>query len=577
MTKEMPREVASTTRRPKSKREGWRTIAESGIATGVRGTSLTILLLASLAVAPLAHAADAERIIVTNAHLIGRAAAAQDVRVNLLIVDGALRVVTKDDVVIQAGDVAVDASAGFLFGEVVLGARPSFVILDRDPRENLDVLLDTKQHVRFAMQRGEIVKNELPALPPSPSDDTPRPRRWRAYTPPPMAVPIRYFDSRKWNKFETKPISGLFTGALMLDRQFWLSQDSESEEQVGDLDDFEGGKIRGLRAGVVGTLNFKRRWQYVVFVATNTFNRDFDVRTTDAFQLFDYRLDIPVPADLTLSVGKQRQAMSMERLTALSFLPMQERSAPNDAFLPARTHGLILSGTGGEWFTWAVGAFNDWIDSGESFSDTTNEFTGRVTWVPAVSQDESNLLHLGLGLRHSDAKQPLRFATRPEFFNAPRYADTGEIPADDAMTYNVEAYWRKGPYLVGFEYFGVDVESADSGDPFFSGYSLTGSWAVTGEARAYRKRSGTFDPLPVARPVNRGGWGALELALRYSRLDLTDGAVDGGEMDIFSLGVNWWLSRSAQFGLNYRHISLDRFGTEGTSSGLNARILLMLD
>ena len=97
------------------------TIAESGIATGVRGTSLTILLLASLAVAPLAHAAEAERVIVTNAHLIGRAAAAQDVRVNLLIVDGTLAVVTKDELVIQPGDVAVDASAGFLFGELVLG------------------------------------------------------------------------------------------------------------------------------------------------------------------------------------------------------------------------------------------------------------------------------------------------------------------------------------------------------------------------------------------------------------------------------------------------------------------------
>ena len=48
-------------------------------------------------------------------------------------------------------------------------------------------------------------------------------------------------------------------------------------------------------------------------------------------------------------------------------------------------------------------------------------------------------------------------------------------------------------------------------------------------------------------------------------------------MDILSLGANWWLSRSAHFGVNYRHISLDRTGTRGSSSGLNARILLMLD
>jgi phosphate-selective porin OprO/OprP len=533
--------------------------------------------LAALAIAPLAHTADAERIIVTNARLIGREAPAQDVPVNLLIVAGRLTVVTKDDLVIQPGDVAVDAIGGFLFGQLALGSRPSFVILDRDPREDFDVMLDTGEHVRFAMRDGAIVKNELPALSPSPPEETARPRRWRAYTPPPIAVPIRYYDSRKWNKFETRPISGLFTGALMLDRQFWLSQDGASKDQVGDLSDFEGGEIRGFRAGVVGTLNFKRPWRYTVFAATNAFDKGFDVDTTDELAFYDYRLDIPLPADLMLSVGKQKEPISMERLVGLAFWPMQERSAVADALLPARNHGVVLSGTAGEWFTWAAGGFNNWIDSGESFSDTSSQLVGRVTWVPAVSDDESNLLHLGLGLRYSDAKQPVRARTEPEFNNSPLYVDTGPLAADDVMTYNLEAYWRKGPWWVGFEYIGADAASAESEDLSFGGYHLTASWAVTGETRAYRKRSGTFDPLPVARPVNRGGWGALELALRYSRLDLTDKTVDGGEMDILSLGLNWWLSRVAHFGVNYRHIRLDRDDIRGNSSGINARILLMLD
>jgi phosphate-selective porin OprO/OprP len=539
---------------------------------------LAILLLAVFAGVPVAQAADAERIVVTNAHLIGRDAPSEDVRVNLLVVGGKLTVVTKDDLVIQPGDVAVDASAGFLFGELVLGKSPSFVILDRDPREDFNVLLNTGPHVRFAMQAGAIVMNELPELPPAPPGTTPKVLTWKAYAPPPIAVPINYYDSRKWNTFSTRPISGLFTGALMLDRQIWTSQDAESEEQVGELEDFEGGKVRGLRCGVIGTLNFKRPWVYTVFFATNTFDKGFDVRTTDDFQLFDYRLDIPLPADLTLSVGKQRETLSMERLMSMVFLPMQERSSLNDAFLPARTHGIVLSGTAADdWFTWAVGGFNDWIDADESFGDTTSSYTGRVTWVPAVSQDESNLLHLGFGLRHQDAEQPLRFGSRPEFNNAPRYADTGEIPADDAMTFNLEAYWRKGPYLAGFEYFGVDVASPKSGDPFFSGYSVTGAWAVTGEMRSYRKRSGLFNALPVSKSVNQGGWGALEAALRYSRLDLTEGTVDGGEMDIYSLGLNWWPIRRAQVSVDYRIISLDRDGIQGDSSGINVRLLLMLD
>jgi len=549
-----------------------------GMRMNTRTLSLTLLLLAACAVAQAAEAADVERIVITNAWLVGRDVAAQDVAINILIIDGKLAVVTKDELVIEPDDTTVDSNGGFLFGQLALGASPSFVILDQDPRENVDALLDTKTHAKFAIRQGVIIKNDFPAKSLAPKDATLKPHRWKAYAPPPISVPIRYYDSRKWNKFETKPVSGLFIGALLLDRQFWLSQDGNSETQVRDLSGFEGGEIRALRFGVVGSLNFKRPWRYTVFAMTHTFDKGFDVSITDEFSFGDYRLDIPLPADLTLSVGKQKEPISMERLMGLAYLPMQERAAFIDALLPSRNHGVVLSGAAAsDNVSWAVGAFNNWIDSGESFSDTADVLVGRVTWAPKLFQDGSNLFHVGLGLRHSDIKQYLSVRRQPEFNKAPRYVDTGPFFANDQMTYSLEAYWRNGPYMLGFEYVGTDVDSPQSGNPYLSGYSLTGSWALTGETRAYRKRSGTFDPLPVARPVNQGGWGAVELAFRYSNTDLTDGTLEGGEMDILSLGVNWWFTRSTHLSVNYRYISLDRLDTEGNSSGLNARILLMLD
>jgi len=201
----------------------------------MRTLSLTLLLLAACAVTPAAEAVDGERLIVTNVRLVGRDAAAQDAAINILIIDGKLVVVTKDELVIESGDTAVDSNGGFLFGQLAIGTRPSFVVLDQDPRENVDVLLDTKTHARFAIREEVIVNNELQAIPVASAEVTPKPRSWKAYAPPPIAVPIRYYDSREWNKFETKPVSGLFIGALLLDRQFWLSQDGNSENQVGDL------------------------------------------------------------------------------------------------------------------------------------------------------------------------------------------------------------------------------------------------------------------------------------------------------------------------------------------------------
>jgi len=208
-----------------------------------------------------------------------------------------------------------------------------------------------------------------------------------------------------------------------------------------------------------------------------------------------------------------------------------------DALLPARNHGVVLSGTAAsDNVSWAEGASNNWIDSDESFSDTSNQFVGRVTWAPAIFQNENHLLHVGLGLRSSDTKQPVRARSEPEFDNAPLYVDTGSFSADDQVAYNLEAYWRSGPYILGFEYIGADVDSPQSGDPYFSGYHVTGSWALTGETRAYRKRSGTFDPLPGARPVNQGRVGHRRVGC--SLLKHRPDRRDGGELDICSLGVN---------------------------------------
>ena len=136
---------------------------------------VSVVVLALAGQAPVAHAADPERIIITNAKLVGRDAAAQDVTINILIQDGKVFVVTKDKLVIKPGDTAVDSNGGFLFGDLAIGARPSFVILDDDPRENVDALLDTKTHAKFAIRKGEIIKNDFPARPPSPVDATPKP------------------------------------------------------------------------------------------------------------------------------------------------------------------------------------------------------------------------------------------------------------------------------------------------------------------------------------------------------------------------------------------------------------------
>ena len=542
------------------------------------------LLLCVTIFASVTHAqiVDPQNVLIRNVQLIEGGEKTEGISVNVLIRDNKLEVVTKDEIPIEEAAMAVDARGGYLFGQLKIGETPSFIILNQDPRDNFEVLLDTNLFTTFAVHDGRLFRNNLFEVEEEEVEEEPKRIGWRAYSPPPMALPMSYQDTTKWNRWETKYVSGIFIGAAVLDNQRWLSQSSASQQQVGDLKLFEGGEIRGLRFGAAGTLNFGKPWIYTIAGATNAFDKGFEIEQQDSFTFFDYRLDIPASDKFNLSVGKQKEPISMERIMSMVQLPIQERTSVSDALMPSRNVGAVLSGTAlNERMTWAGGLFNDWIDTGSSFSDGASQAVGRVTWLPFISEDESNLLHLGFGMRYTNAEEGLQYQTEPEFNKSPTFVDTSidgtPFAADSAMLYNLEASWRKGPYWLAAEYVSNDVDAPALGDPTFDGYHVTGSWILTGEMRAYHKRTGIFGPVPVAKSVNQGGWGAWEVAFRWSDLDLTDGLIDGGEMDILSLGLNWWLTPTFNVNMNYRYITLDRFGVEGNSGGFMTRVLLMLE
>jgi phosphate-selective porin OprO/OprP len=323
---------------------------------------------------------------------------------------------------------------------------------------------------------------------------------------------------------------------------------------------------------------------YSIFGATHAFDKGFESQDLDDFAWFDYRVDIPVSDNMTLSVGKQREPMSMERTMSMVQLPQQERTTVSDAFMPSRNLGVVLSGRALEdRMTWAGGLFNNFIDSGESISDTATALVGRTTWLPFVSEDDSNLVHLGFGFRRSNGKQGARFFSTPEFNKSPIFVDTGfavdsgVLDADSFNTYNIEASWRKGPFWLASEFVSTTVDSPSYGNLDFSGYHITGSWIVSGEMRSYNRKSGILGSVPIAKDVNQGGWGAWELSTRWSSIDLQDRSVDGGRLDILSFGINWWLTPVFNVNLNYRFINNQINGISGDSSGVMARMMLVLE
>jgi phosphate-selective porin OprO/OprP len=180
-----------------------------------------------------------------------------------------------------------------------------------------------------------------------------------------------------------------------------------------------------------------------------------------------------------------------------------------------------------------------------------------------VVQEDSSL-----GYRYSNAREDGGTATGPELNQAPDYVAAKFADLDSLETYHAEASLRSGPLWFHGEWLQTTAEPNAGESQNLDGYHLTASLFLTGKVRSYNKKIGIFGNVPIARTVNHQGWGAWEISARFSHLDLSENmgdlthsefpAQDGGVLDIWSTGINWWLSPYFNGNLNYRYITLDR-------------------
>jgi phosphate-selective porin OprO/OprP len=250
----------------------------------------------------------------------------------------------------------------------------------------------------------------------------------------------------------------------------------------------------------------------------------------------------------------------------------------------ARTAISVLGG--GE--RWNVSATLTGNVAGTTTYDEQVGFVGRFAYVP-FKRDQA-LVHLGINTNlvlspaatgpglPGGAPTPLRLRDRPELrVDGARLVDTGNIDADGLTSIGGEFGALYKSVYVQAEYFDIDVERRNSAlpDPEFSGWYVQGSWILTGESRRYSTATAGFDGPRPTKPFNlrEGTWGAWELALRYSTLDLNflqnalpaAGSIRGGQQDIISAGVNWYVNNGVTLQAAYRRVSVDRTSPGGTA------------
>jgi phosphate-selective porin len=341
-----------------------------------------------------------------------------------------------------------------------------------------------------------------------------------------------------------------------------FSQDDDSKAQVGNQrDEFEA---RSLRLMARGYIDLFRRWNYMFSYEYKGFANnpgDPDWAATDL------SLSTEI-ADLgKLTFGKFKEPYAYEMVGDSANLPQPERLL--SPFFTSRNIGVQWSNTVfDQRGTWAVGWYNDWWTTGDSFGQSGNDFAARVTALPTWSEDGDRYLHVAASVRYYGAdNDKLRFRGQPASHVSDYYVDTGNIAGDHAWNTGLEALWSVDGFSLLGEYVTSSVSSSSTGNPHFDGYYLTAAYVLTGEHRPYDRKAGYS-----RRVLPQGRWGAWEVMARYGAVDLDDKSVQGGTMDGWWAGVNWWATRRWKASITYGDIDLDRNGVTGNTKTWLSRI-----
>jgi phosphate-selective porin OprO/OprP len=341
-----------------------------------------------------------------------------------------------------------------------------------------------------------------------------------------------------------------FGGRIMFDMGWSTDDDRQSRQNLGNQRDwFEFRRARLYTQGdVYGNIKYKLQLDFA----------DGSLSTKDAYIaiLTKGHKGLEDVID-QVKFGHFKEPFSLEELTSSKYMTFIERATPVGLFAPSRNPGAAISKYWSDFQAgYAVGLFKS-ADDGEAAYDDGYAFTGRATWAPWLEDKGSRLLHLGgsYSYRHGESGAT-RYRTRGPQHIGNRPLDTGTLnDVDSTNLMGAEAAFVYGPFSLQGEYLAASLESVnDSGDLCLNGLYVQASYFLTGEHRVYKK--GTFSRVkPNENFSPEGGWGAWEVAARYSYTDMDDGRPgqlsQPGDVTAVTLGLNWHLNPNTRIMLNY--------------------------
>lgn len=347
----------------------------------------------------------------------------------------------------------------------------------------------------------------------------------------------------------------------------WATFDADSDaESFYGRDAFQTGtEFRRARLYVAGTIygnvGFKAQYDFA----------------GGAANFRDVYMTLDQPCLGTFTVGHHYEPFGFEQNTGDLDTIMMERSLP-DALSTDRNTGFSLKNHFNDNWMWHVGYFRNSNAFGNDVGNVgASEYalTGRISGVAWEDAASGQLLHLGASMSRRKLDEtvinPIAGLTdetagvgsRGMQHIGPTLVGTGTFIVDDneSTWWGVDAGFRSGPIWVQAEYATQEYDPAGGSNADVDAWGVMASYMLTGETRPYSKSNMNLSRvMPAANYGDGDGMGAWELAVRYDEIDLNDGGLAGGEMDQWTIGLNWYLNPNTKVMLNYGMIDVDDVG-----------------
>jgi phosphate-selective porin OprO/OprP len=279
---------------------------------------------------------------------------------------------------------------------------------------------------------------------------------------------------------------------------------------------------------------------------------------------------------LAVQAGKFKTPVSLERLQSGSNLRFTERSYVANSLLPNRDIGVQIHGNVlDSKLNYAFGSFNGVADGGSSSTNSDNnvdrEWAGRLFAEPFKGAD--NLLSgLGIGIAGTVSDYS-GSALQSHNYRSPGqnsiYTYNAAVQGDgDQHRISPQFYYYAGPFGVIGEYARVshDVARGARSDKLsHDAWNLAGTYILTGEDNSY----GSVSPKQNFE-WGKDGWGAWEIGLRYSELNIDEDAFEGTvgtryasatssteKAQSWAGSLNWYLNKHVKLQTTYEQTTFD--------------------